>query len=144
MYEFPSEIEAYVRREKFQDLESAVSGFLAALRRSPALQGRFLNTLSYIEHRGTRYLLLSHQRATMSEVVLKHILEEARHAFALRRMGEKISGLSYTYSCADMLAPASAKMYFARLVAAVTAYCRDVEEGVVLPYLYISGAIEVR
>lgn len=130
--------------ESFRKISIPMSRYLRTLCQFPKIHGRFLNTLSYIENNGSRYLLLSHNPTTTTQVVLKHIVEEARHAFALRKMAEKVAGEPLTYTDSSMISQKSAKMYFARLVASITRDCRKISDGVVLPYLYISGAIEIR
>lgn len=118
--------------------------FLRAIARDPDVHGKYLNTLSYIEHLGSRYLMLSHNKNTLNGEVLKHYLEEVRHSLVLRKMGEKISQRQMTYASTDMLVQPSASMYFARLATMVRKLCRTRPQNIILPYLYVSAAVEIR
>src|SRR5271156_3809537 len=93
---------------------------LTGLCRRPALHARFLNTLSLLEHIGSRKILLSQKDSTWKEDSLRHLAEETRHAHFFRRAAEKLAQRALDYGDANTLAPCSARMYFGRLDACVT------------------------
>ena len=125
------------------DLVAPVGARMRAWCDTPPAHARFLNTLSLLEHIGSRKIMVSQTRGPLGEGVLKHLAEETRHAFFFKRAAEKIAGRTMTYTDADTLAPSSARMYFARLDAAIG---RDVgsHAHVEVPYLYVSLTIELR
>ncbi len=114
-------------------LEEAVSG--------PERHARFLNTLSFLEHLGSRKIFLSHRRSTLPGGVLQHLAEETRHASFFRKHAERIGGRAVAYVSGDMLALASSRFYFARLDALVTRLVGGDQDH---PYYYVSLAIERR
>src|SRR5438105_12895350 len=89
----------------------------------------FLNMLSLLEHIGSRKIMLARARTSEGEV-LKHLAEEARHAFFFKRAAEKLAGRALGYGPVDTLAGAAARLYMNRLDARVS-HC--VESS--LPYL---------
>ncbi len=102
---------------------------------------RFLNTLSFLEHLGSRKIFLSHRRSTLPGGVLQHLAEETRHASFFRRHAEKIGGRRLAYVPDDMLAMASSFYYFERLDARIARLAGEERD---LPYYYVSLAIERR
>ena len=121
------------------DSEPGVRRFLAELLADRARHGRWLNTLSLMEHIGSRKIMLS-QGESSDEQVLKHLSEETRHAHFFRRAAEKEAGRPVSYADAELAAPASARLYFGRLDAGLS---RVTGPGA-LAYLYVTQAIEVR
>lgn len=119
--------------------QPAVRRFLCELLGDRARHGRWLNTLSLMEHIGSRKIMLS-QGESSDEQVLKHLSEETRHAHFFRRAAEKEAGRPVRYVDADLAAPASARLYFGRLDAGLS---RVAGPGA-LAYLYVTQAIEVR
>jgi hypothetical protein len=129
--------------ENSSDLVAPVTARLAAFCQQPPLHARFLNTLSLLEHIGSRKIMVSQTRGPLGRDVLKHLAEEARHAYFFKRAAEKIAGSPLDYSDDDTLAPASARMYFGRLDAAIGRTLGD-DAAIEVPYLYISMIIELR
>lgn len=120
-------------------LAAEVRRFLAAAASDAPRHARLLNTLSLMEHIGSRKILLS-QGETPDESVLKHLSEETRHAHFFRRAAEKAAGRRLAYVEGDLAAPSSARLYFGRLDAGIS---RVTGPGA-LAYLYVTQAIEVR
>jgi hypothetical protein len=85
----------------------------------PDLCGRFVNTLSMLEHIGSHKIMSTQHSAAIDQSTLKHLAEEAHHAFFMKRQAEKASGRPLEYVNTDLLAPASARMYFQRLESAM-------------------------
>ncbi|MBI3297120.1 MAG: hypothetical protein HYZ75_03080 [Elusimicrobia bacterium] len=124
-----------------EPLREEARAFLAALCRRPADHARFLNTLSLMEHVGSRKIMLSHEGRPLAEDALKHLSEEARHAHFFRRAAEKVAGRSLGYGAGDALAPWSGRMYMERLDAALT---KRLGDDRALAYRYVTLAVELR
>ncbi len=91
----------------------------------PDLHGRFVNTLSLLEHIGSVKIARSQTGDAITEQVLEHLSEEARHAYLLKRMSGKISGGDPgDYSDERLLEGPAARRYFTRLDAVVNGFCR--------------------
>lgn len=129
--------------ESSADLVEPVRRHLAALCGRPEEHARFLNTLSLLEHIGSRKILTSQSRGPLDCEILKHLAEEARHAFFFKRTAERVAGRPLDYSDSDAVMPSSARMYFGRLDAGVNRMLAD-EVTVEVPYLYVSMIVELR
>ncbi len=114
---------------------------LEAICADVARHARFLNTLSLLEHIGSRKIMLARSQAP-DAAVLKHLAEETRHAYFFKRAAERAAGQTLHYGAAHTLAGASAKFYMGRLDARITAALRNSHGS--LPYLYMSLVIEDR
>ena len=108
-----------------------------------SLHARFINTLSMLEHMGSHKIMATQAGASIDQATLKHVAEEAHHAFFMKRQAEKAGGRSLEYVAADLLAPLAARMYFQRLEAAVVKKLRA-EDDVEAAYLYMSMIVEFR
>lgn len=89
--------------------------FLAKLCAAPALHARFLNTLSLLEHIGSRKIMLSQARRAPGSDTLRHLAEETRHAFFFKRAAESTAQTALSYDDSDLLAGAHARLYMGRL-----------------------------
>jgi len=108
------------------------------------LHGRFLNTLSMMEHMGARRIMITQSHAELAQDTLKHMAEEARHAFFFKRQADKFAGRPMDYTASDTIAPAFARMYFKRLESTIAKDLKDVENPGLVTYLYMSMIIEFR
>ena len=123
-----------------QGLESDVRQTLETLIAHPADHARFLNMLSMLEHMGSRKIMLSQNHRTLNQDTLKHLAEEARHAFFFKRQAEKIAGHAIPdYSRDNTMRFFAAQQYFGRLDAAVTYHV-----GTESAYPWVSLIIELR
>jgi hypothetical protein len=107
------------------------------------LHARFLNTLSLLEHMGSHKIMSTQHSTGIDEFTLRHVAEEAHHAFFMKRQAEKVGERAFDYSDQFLLAPATARMYFQRLEAGL------VRRLAALPnrraaYLYMSMIVEFR
>ena len=109
----------------------------------PREHARFLNTLSLMEHIGSRKIMASQTRGPLGRDVLKHLAEETRHAFFFKKAAETLAREPLEYGEQETLRPASARMYFGRLDAAIAATLGP-ETHVEVPYLYVSLTVELR
>ncbi|HVE12093.1 MAG TPA: hypothetical protein VNI01_01745 [Elusimicrobiota bacterium] len=121
--------------------EKETRALLTELCRKHPLHARLLNTFSWMEHVGSRKILLSQSGAAMSEDVLRHLAEEARHAHFFRKAAERVSARGMDYSEGDTLARASSRGYLERLDAAIA---RELGKERPLAYRYVTLAIELR
>jgi hypothetical protein len=104
------------------------------------LHARLLNTLSLLEHIGSRKIMLA-RGAALDGRMLQHLAEETRHAYFFKRAAEKIAQRSLDYGGACTLAGAAARFYMGRLDYGVNS---ALPSGSSLPYLYMSLVIEDR
>lgn len=108
------------------------------------VHARFLNTLSMMEHMGSRRIMITQSNAGLGQETLKHMSEEVRHAFFFKRQADKMAGRSMEYAEADMLAAPFARMYFKRLESYIALDLKDEAEPLRVAYLYMSMIIEFR
>lgn len=131
-----------------------LEAFLARVVGDRVAHARFLNTLSMLEHMGARRIAVTQNAPALGQDTLKHMAEEARHAFFFKRQADRLAGAALDYDDADMIAPAFARMYFKRLEGFVTAdvAANNESTGHVagaparrrLTYLYMSMTVEYR
>lgn len=108
-----------------------------------SLHARFVNTLSMLEHLGSHKILATQHGAAIDQATLKHVAEEAHHAFFMKRQAEKEAQRPLEYTAADLLAPAAARMYFQRLEAAMVRALKR-QRSARAAYLYMSMIVEFR
>ena len=105
------------------------------------LRFRFLNTLSYLEHMGSRKLLISCSESDTDEDFLRHVNEEARHALFLKRQAQKLSTGPLRYARDQVLGKYAAFTYFNRLDRMIG---KNVNFAMPLHSIYVAAAVEVR
>lgn len=108
-----------------------------------AVHGRFINTLSMLEHIGSYKIMTTQHSVHVDQPTLKHVAEEAQHAFFMKRQAEKTAGRPLEYVDADLLAPAAARLYFQRLEASVRRVLKR-QRSIRAAYLYMSLIVEFR
>lgn len=114
-----------------------------------ALHARWLNTLSFLEHVGTRKIHKTQDSMKMTDMVLRHASEEARHAHFFKRMAERIDpSLTDSFDFRFMVSGFSAYKYFQKLDSMVEKYfldrITDRRERAYVCYLYVTTLIEER
>jgi hypothetical protein len=107
------------------------------------LHARLLNTLSLLEHMGSHKIVATQTGRTVDQPTLRHIAEEAHHAWFMKRQAEKTAARGMTYEAQDLLAPAAARMYFQRLEA-VMLRSLTAQHSAHATYLYMSMIVEFR
>lgn len=115
----------------------------------PSQHALFLNTISLMEHIGSRKILLTQSNEHTTEFILRHASEEARHALFFKKKIELIIPNSqFGYSSNELLAGTSAIIYFQKLDASVRKSIRDMDlsdsKRTYLNYLYTTTLIEIR
>lgn len=102
--------------------EAPMMAFLEAVIAQPSIHAKFMNMLSMLEHMGSRKIMLSQMHRTLTEDSLKHLAEEARHAYFFKRQAERIAGRALPgYTDENTLCRVPAAMYFGRLDAGIAA-----------------------
>jgi hypothetical protein len=125
------------------DLVERTTALLERLIAAPALHGRLINTLSLLEHMGSHKIMATQHSAAIDQATLKHVAEEAHHAYFMKRQAEKTAERALEYVADDLLAPASARMYFQRLESA-TLQALGETRSARAAYLYMSMIVEFR
>jgi rubrerythrin len=109
----------------------------------PAEHARLLNTLALLEHTGSYRIMASQHGERATQPTLRHLAEEAQHAFFMKRQAEKTAGRALEFVDCDLLAGSTARSYFRRLEALIHGKLRREESGHAT-YLYMSMVIEFR
>jgi hypothetical protein len=104
---------------------------------------RLINTLSLLEHIGSHKIMVTQHAADIDQPTLRHLAEEAHHAYFMKRQAEKTAERPMVYVPQDLLASASARMYFQRLEAAITRTLAR-QRSARAVYLYMSMIVEFR
>jgi rubrerythrin len=125
------------------DLTARTRALLDSLIAEPKRHARMLNTLSLLEHMGSHKIMATQHSAAIDQATLKHVAEEAHHAFFMKRQAEKTAERALEYVAADLLAPSSARMYFQRLEGA-TVRALGATRSARAAYLHMSMIVEFR
>jgi hypothetical protein len=125
------------------ELSSCTRAVLDAIVAEPPRHARMINTLSLLEHMGSHKIMATQHSAAIDQATLKHMAEEAHHAFFMKRQAEKMAERALEYVAADLLAPSSARMYFQRLEGA-TVKALGERRSSRAAYLYMSMIVEFR
>jgi hypothetical protein len=125
------------------DLVLETRSLLAALVADAPRHARLANTLSMLEHIGSHKIMTTQHGAGIDQPTLKHVHEEAGHAYLMKRQAEKTAQRPLDYVDDDLLAPASARMYFQRLEAAMRRTLAQPRSPRAV-YLYMSMIVEFR
>lgn len=100
----------------------------------------FMNMLSMLEHMGSRKIMLSQMNRVLTEDSLKHLAEEARHAYYFKRQAERANGGAMDgYFNDNMTSRIPALMYFGRMDAGISKKVGDDAA-----YGWVSLIIELR
>ncbi|WP_084680343.1 hypothetical protein [Leptospira fainei] len=128
---------------------SEIRSVLEDIERIPSIHAKWLNTLSLLEHIGARKIHASQTGNSISEMVLRHASEEARHAAFFKKLTLRVGSEEFSgYEPATLLAGNSAVIYFQRLDSIVNrslsseAFSRGKQK--LLCYLYVTKLIEER
>jgi hypothetical protein len=125
------------------DLVLQTRSLLARIVADAPRHARHANTLSMLEHLGSHKIMTTQHGAEIDQPTLKHVHEEAGHAYFMKRQAEKTAQRTLEYVDEDLLAPASARMYFQRLEAALKRGLAQ-RRSVRAVYLYMSMIVEFR
>ena len=106
-----------------------------------ALHARWLNTLSYLEYVGARKIIKAIPSGQISEAMLEHISEEARHSLFFKKLSQKLSGKKPGFHPFEIFASDSVRGYFQKTDHKAAEFSRSQTH---LNYLYTSLAVERR
>ena len=125
------------------DLVLQTRSLLARIVADTQRHARLANTLSMLEHLGSHKIMTTQHGADIDQPTLKHVHEEAGHAHFMKRQAEKTARRPLAYVDDDLLAPASARMYFQRLEAALKRRLAQPRSARAV-YLFMSMIVEFR
>jgi len=117
---------------------------------NPQLHSSWLNTLSMMENVGAKKIKNCEDPVFVSEMILKHAAEEARHAYFLKKQISKIiQNACPTYEKKYLIAPNSSFYYLNHLDILICKYLKSTfgfkaQELKYAAYLLVTYAIEVR
>ncbi len=122
---------------------------LRAIVRDRPLHARWLNTVSLLEQVGAQKIARSHGTPLRTAAFLKHLAEETRHAYDLKRWSHRVAPDECpTYESRYLLAGRPARRYLEGLDAQITHALgeRDAARGrrATMAYFYVSLAVERR
>ncbi len=116
---------------------------LAGIIAQPAEHARLLNTLALLEHIGSYRIMVSQHGEHCAQPTLRHLAEEAQHAFFMKRQAEKTAGRPLEFTADELLAGDAARSYFRRLEALIHGRLKR-RGSATATYLYMSMIIEFR
>ena len=122
--------------------EQPVRSYLDKIIKDRAVHAKFMNMLSMLEHMGSRKIMLSqmHKGDSLNEDTLKHLAEEARHAYFFKRQAERAAAHSLDgWNDDNTTARVPALMYFGRMDAGISKIVGDEAA-----YGWVSLIIELR
>ena len=94
-------------------IQEDIKAFLQQVVSHPLLHAKWLNTLSFLEHIGSRKIIKSQNSHTLNYVILQHISEETRHALFFKALIHKVNPKSCpTFEPQYLLAGDEAEDYF--------------------------------
>jgi hypothetical protein len=128
-------------------METSISHLLLKITGQKDLHARWLNTLSFLEYVGFRKIVKSQHSMQIDSQILKHALEEGRHALILKKMAFQIGGTHYkNYSEQTLLCGQQAESYFQSLDRACASHfeMHPPDHSERLVYLYVTLLIELR
>ena len=126
--------------------------WLRGIVRDAPLHARWLNTLSLLEHIGSRKIVKALDSDTLDLQLLQHIAEEARHAFFFKRLSERVAaGACPTYEAPYVLSASASRAYIQGLDREVHDYLQrqgalpqEAARASMLAYLVVTTLIEER
>lgn len=87
--------------------------FFNKIIKNDEIHAKWLNSLSYLEYSGFRKIVKSQVSDTLSDTILSHILEEARHSFYFKKLALGIGGSKFnTFKESTLLSAKAVKNYF--------------------------------
>ncbi len=126
-------------------VKKELESFLIKVTRDKSLHARYLNTLAFMEHIGSRKILKSQNSAKLNLTVLQHISEEARHAFYFKSLAHKISPAdSPNFKETYMINGSASESYFQAVDRKAEKDLNGALNSKQLNYLYTTWMIEER
>lgn len=128
---------------------ASITKVLRKLTQNKNTHALWLNTVSLLEHIGSRKILMTQSGEDTSEMILRHATEEARHALFFKKAARQVlPEFSSGYEAKHLVRGTAAKIYFAKLDASVRKELKKDFENhpkfSYLAYLYTTTVIEER
>ncbi len=122
----------------FISLKQEIEDLIACILKNPLIHGRWLNTLSFLEHAGACKIAASAHPSAVREERLKHAAEEFRHAYYLKNQLHRIGQVCVDYRSSMLLGGWETRHYLRRLNLFAS------RENRPLAYWLVTYAIELR
>ncbi len=111
----------------------------------PQSHAKWINTLAYLEHIGSRKIMKSLNSRLLNLDMLEHLTEETRHAYFLKKIVEKnFPGYCPNFSPEHLLGNNSPDVYFQSLDKYVNQHLPEGKSHLILNYYYVTLLIEKR
>ena len=131
--------------KKQPNIQKDLKSFLEAIIQNKRLHTRWLNTLAFMEHIGSRKIIKSQNSFTLDHTLLQHISEEARHAFFFKNLAHKLSPADCPNFTEDYLIKGSASEdYFQAIDHKAEEALTNSSSKNTLNYLYTTWMVEER
>ena len=139
--------------ESFREEDERLVLFLSHVVKNPKTHAKWLNTLSFLEHIGSRKIVKSQNSKKLNLMLLEHIAEESRHAYFFKRLARKIGGENFCLNFEDdfMIEGKKGEEYFQSIDHNAEDSLRDLflkeeskKEALFLNYLYTTWLVERR
>ncbi len=128
-----------------KELEKDLQFFLQNIVQNKSLHTRWLNTLAFMEHIGSRKIIKSQNSMTLDHFILQHISEEARHAFYFKNLAYKLSPSDCpNFEESYMIKGSSSEDYFQNIDHKAEEELADSPDKKLLNYLYTTWMVEER
>ena len=131
--------------EKEKKTQKDLQSFLQSIVQNKSLHTRWLNTLAFMEHIGSRKIIKSQNSMTIDHFILQHISEEARHAFYFKNLAHKLSPSECpNFEESYLIKGASSENYFQSIDHKAEEELSNSSHKNLLNYLYTTWMIEER
>ncbi len=126
-------------------LRRKIDSFIGDVIKQDHSHARWLNTLSFLEHIGSRKMLKSLNSYSLTLELLSHITEETRHAWYLKKQLDKnFPKVCTTYDLSNLLGGKAADNYFQELDSYISDILKEQSKKSFLNYLYVTFTVETR
>ena len=126
-------------------LQNNLKSFLQNIIQDKSLHTRWLNTLAFMEHIGSRKIIKSQNSMTLDHFILQHISEEARHAFYFKNLAYKLSPSDCpNFEESYMIKGSSSENYFQNIDHKAEEELANSSDKNLLNYLYTTWMVEER
>ncbi len=131
--------------DKENNIRKELISFLNRVVENKSLHTRWLNTLAFMEHIGSRKIIKSQNSAKLDLTLLQHISEEARHAFYFKNLAHKLSPADCSnFEESYLIKGSDSENYFQSIDHKVEEALSDFALKKTLNYLYTTWIIEER
>lgn len=128
-----------------KNLQKNLKSFLQNIIQDKSLHTRWLNTLAFMEHIGSRKIIKSQNSMALDHFTLQHISEEARHAFYFKNLAHKLSPSDCpNFEESYMIKGSSSENYFQNIDHKAEEELANSSDKNLLNYLYTTWMIEER